>query len=684
MFLKTLNRKIAFRLLKWAIPLLIIFLATLSWIVYAVESDNQEAAMTGIGDQATAQTAIALENWIADQIRIAQMISRDERVIQACENPGDSELVSAAHRFLKSLHQQFPFYENLPLASKMTSGNAIEISVNGENKTVSDGQFFTDTVGGKTVGKCSPKMSYIKAIYEGKDYFISQVYPSLLRGNPIFVISAPVKNSAGRLVGVAIIAPQMSYFTDLFVNSIEVGKTGYLFFIDDRGMILSHPKSEYILNKDAVAKVKHITSGVLAGQCQFTADFEQKTKYYISRRIDLPEDKLLHKWYMVFTQDQSEIVSSSKTFLKILSGSSLVFLLLFSVGIYLLCRLIIVKPVQQAVIALKDIAQGEGDLTKRIEIQAQDEIGELAVWFNTFIEKLQGIIRKVAENSSSVDESATGLSAIATQMASGADRSSSLANTVSESATEMCDNLNTIVTAIEESSAKASMVASAAEEMNATIGEIAKNTENGRSISDQAVSKAKDASSQMNALEDAAQSIGKVVETINDISEQVNLLALNATIEAARAGEAGKGFAVVANEIKELAKQTADATGDIKNKIENIQGSTKNTIIVIDEISDVINNVNDLVSSIATAVEEQSSATREIADNIGQASQGINQVSSNVTQSSAVASEISEKMEVLNQSSGEMSNSSSQVKMSAEELQQMAAALNTIVGSFKV
>jgi methyl-accepting chemotaxis protein len=151
----------------------------------------------------------------------------------------------------------------------------------------------------------------------------------------------------------------------------------------------------------------------------------------------------------------------------------------------------------------------------------------------------------------------------------------------------MSRNQDTIVSSIEASSTNASMVAAASEEMNATIGEIAKNAENGRSISDQAVSKAKDASSQMNELGDAAQSIGKVVETINDISEKVNLLALNATIEAARAGDAGKGFAVVANEIKDLAKQTASATQEIKSKIENIQGSTKNTIAVIDEIGGV-------------------------------------------------------------------------------------------------
>jgi methyl-accepting chemotaxis protein len=118
--------------------------------------------------------------------------------------------------------------------------------------------------------------------------------------------------------------------------------------------------------------------------------------------------------------------------------------------------------------------------------------------------------------------------------------------------------------AMEESATNVTMVTTSSEEMSATIGEIAQNAEKARTISDQAVSKATDTSGQMDGLGRAAQGIGKVVETITEISEQVNLLALNATIEAARAGEAGKGFAVVANEIKELAKQTSEATLEIK------------------------------------------------------------------------------------------------------------------------
>jgi methyl-accepting chemotaxis protein len=188
----------------------------------------------------------------------------------------------------------------------------------------------------------------------------------------------------------------------------------------------------------------------------------------------------------------------------------------------------------------------------------------------------------------------------------------------------------------------------------------------------------------MDQLGNAANSIGKVIETITDISEQVNLLALNATIEAARAGDAGKGFAVVANEIKELAKQTAGATLDIKKQIEGIQGTTDGTVTSINEISQVIANVNEIVSTIATAVDEQSAATGEIASNIKQASQGIQEVNQNVNQSSSVSAEITEDIATVNQTTTDISNNSGQLSASAGELQRMAAEMNGIVGAFKI
>ncbi|MGD9365052.1 MAG: methyl-accepting chemotaxis protein [Desulfobacteraceae bacterium] len=354
------------------------------------------------------------------------------------------------------------------------------------------------------------------------------------------------------------------------------------------------------------------------------------------------------------------------------------------VAIALLITRSIVRPVQGVVASLTDLAQGEGDLTTRLAVSTKDEIGQLAQRFNEFMEKLHAMIKDITKGVETLSSSSTELSAISQQMSAGAEQTSGKSNAVATAAEEMSTNMNSVSAAMEQSSTNTGMVASASEEMTATINEIAKNAENARGISDQAVHQTQTAGEQMTELGRAAQAIGKVTETITEISEQTNLLALNATIEAARAGEAGKGFAVVANEIKELAKQTAEATLDIKQQIDGIQNSTGGTVEAIEQIGQVIANVNEIVSTIATAVEEQSVSTQEIADNISQVSNGIGEVNENVAQSTHVAGEITRSISEVNQAADEMANSSSQVRLSAEELSQLAEQLNEMVGRFKL
>ncbi len=354
------------------------------------------------------------------------------------------------------------------------------------------------------------------------------------------------------------------------------------------------------------------------------------------------------------------------------------------ISIILLIAYGIVRGISQVATSFNDIAQGEGDLTRRLHITSNDEIGALGKGFNLFIEKLQGIIRGVVSNSQQVEQASKGLAQFARNMSESAGDSANRSNAVAAAAEEMNANLNNVAAAMEESSTNTAMVASAAEEMHATINEIAGNAEQARVISGQAVAKAEAASAKMTELGQAAQAINKVTEAITEISEQTNLLALNATIEAARAGEAGKGFAVVANEIKELAKQTAIATLDIKKQIAGVQGTTGETVKEINEITSVIDQVNAIVATIASAVSEQAAATEEIAKNIEQASQGLQEVNENVSQSSVVANSITQDIAQVNLAVSDISRNSDQTRANAEEMLQLAQALNKLVAVFKI
>ena len=381
------------------------------------------------------------------------------------------------------------------------------------------------------------------------------------------------------------------------------------------------------------------------------------------------------------TKQEASLVHNIKNNrLSIMVASAIALLAAFAI-IFLLIRSIR-GPLDQAVGFSEKLANG--DLTAKLDIDRQDEIGVMITSLNKMGHNLRHMFQDIDGGVKTLGEASQTLSAISQEMAAGAEQTSSRANAVTVASEEMSTNMNSIAAAVEQASTNVSIVASSAGEMTTTIGNIAKNTEKASHITQEAVNEANEASEAVNALGKAAQQIGAVTETITEISEQTNLLALNATIEAARAGDAGKGFAVVANEIKELARQTAEATGEIKRRIESIQSSTEGTVSQISQISKVVHEVNKIVSGIANAVEEQTITTNEISENVRQASQGIAEVTENVSQSSSVSGEVAKDIAEVSQAAEAITGSGAQVNQSASQLERLADQLQQMVAKFKI
>lgn len=342
----------------------------------------------------------------------------------------------------------------------------------------------------------------------------------------------------------------------------------------------------------------------------------------------------------------------------------------------------IVSWTQKAVHFTEQLAAG--DFTHEMDCELEDEIGRMIRSLSKVGVELRAGFSEIKEGVQSLASSTTELSAISTQLSANAEHGTEVASSVASASEQTSHNMQTVAAAVEQMSANIRTVATASEEMTATINEIAHNTENARNVTQKAVHKIHHSSEKMKELGTAAKLIDSITDTIKGISDQTNLLALNATIEAASAGEAGKGFAVVANEIKELSRQTANATGQIAQSIENIQISTDSSIQDFDDIQKVIAEIDQITALIASAVEEQSATTNEIANNVSQTADGVGEVSRNVGEVTTVSNQISKDIHSVQESSRELSAASTQLNSSAKELSEFAETINVIVERYKV
>jgi len=330
----------------------------------------------------------------------------------------------------------------------------------------------------------------------------------------------------------------------------------------------------------------------------------------------------------------------------------------------------VLKPLNTMLVAMKDISRGEGDLTKRIQVERQDEIGQLASEFNLFIEK----IRKLVLQTKDITEEVT-----------------QATETVSRITQHNVELVNNEKNEIE-------VVATASQEMAQTSKGVSENTEQAMLVSDEAKQKMDDgnhvvlaavsnihqlssqieqSASVVNALEKETDKIGEVLEVISTITEQTNLLALNAAIEAARAGEQGRGFAVVADEVRTLASRTRESTSHIQEIIAALQSTAH-------QASQAMNTSNKQVESGVAQVSEIETVLKDAMASIDQIQGQMHNIVTANTQQATIAEEVARNVSHVRELADESVNESQDVETSISHLKDLSKGLDKVLGQFKV
>ena len=424
-------------------------------------------------------------------------------------------------------------------------------------------------------------------------------------------------------------------------------------------------------------------------------------------------------WSMM-RESQHAITDQIRNTKKILIISVFTTLLLSIILGYLLARLI-TGPLKNLVALVHDIAGG--DVRGQITTTAGDEVGELGRSMNAMIQLLRkradlaeaiangdlsrkvdvlsqrdrvgiateamvdnliDMISKIRDGADNLTESASSLSGASASLSASSEESATQASVMAEVSHATSGQIGDVSSASMNISERMLAAAGSIEQMSVGISEVGKAAAISRQLSERALNQSKDAVGIIGELEQLAEEIDDVTKMINEFSEQTKLLALNATIEAAHAGEAGKGFAIVAEEVKELARQSFEAAGNIAQRISTIQQQALNVVAAISTVSETIQKVNLLSSEISSAMNEQNAAAGDLASSVAETNADTNSISGYISDLDARIKELAENISSLSRAAATSNQDVLLVNQSADKLTDMATNLRDLVGRFNL
>lgn len=339
-------------------------------------------------------------------------------------------------------------------------------------------------------------------------------------------------------------------------------------------------------------------------------------------------------------------------------------------------------PLASATAAFDRVAKG--DLHTMLKVTSLDEMGALQIGVNNMVERLNSLIRNLQLGNSDLNRVSGDIEQTAGRVSSAAQTTSQCSTTVAAAAEQMTTTIRTMSHSLQSVNSNVQGIAASTTQIQSNADTVAQNTKQAAEVAKEATNLAAQGSEQIAQLEQAALGIGKIVEVIQDIAEQTNLLALNATIESSRAGDAGKGFAVVAAEVKELARQTAQATLEIRNRIESVQQSSAMAVKAIKEIEEVVSRVNERTLEITDAVAEQRSTIEKVAHQLSETAMATEQVRQGMEETYGVAGEVTKSITHVNSIARETNEEVAKTRSSGKDLQNVSSSINDMLSQFAV